>query len=58
MKETKKSEAKAWSALEIADLRYGAAIGRSAAEIAKLLKRSEADVREKIAQLGLTWIAL
>jgi hypothetical protein len=58
MNDAKKSEAKAWSALEIADLRYGAAIGRSVAEIAKLLKRSEADVREKIAELGLTWITL
>jgi hypothetical protein len=51
--EIKTSEVKAWSALDIADLRYGAAINRSAAEIAKLLNRSEGDVQNKAAELGL-----
>lgn len=42
-----------WSALELADLKYGAAVGRTSAEIAKLLGRPQAEVREKAAELGL-----
>lgn len=43
----------AWSTLELADLKYGAAIGRTAAEISKQLGRPQAEVRRKAAELGL-----
>jgi len=43
----------AWSALEFADLKYGAAVGRTSAEIAKLLGRPQVEVEKKAVEVGL-----
>ncbi len=43
-----------WSRMDIADLRWQARFGDSIAEIAAFLRRTEAEVREKAKQLGLT----
>jgi hypothetical protein len=45
---------KPWSRMDIADLRWQARFGDSVAEIAAFLRRTEAEVREKSKQLGLT----
>jgi hypothetical protein len=45
---------KHWSRMDIADLRWQARFGDSVAEIAAFLRRTEAEVREKSKQLGLT----
>jgi hypothetical protein len=47
------NEGKAWSEMDLVDLRNSLKHGRSVAEIAEFLCRSEQEVQEKIAELGL-----
>jgi len=49
--EPNSNEGKPWSRMDLADLRYASAHGRSVADIADFLCRSEQEVREKIAEL-------
>ena len=44
---------RAWSLDEITDLELCASIGDSAADIAEYLERTETEVREKAAELGI-----
>lgn len=44
---------KLWSEIDITDLRYSAEIGSSAAAIADFLMRTETEVCDKAAQLGI-----
>jgi hypothetical protein len=48
------NEGKSWSRMDLADLRNSLAHSRSVAEIAEFLCRSEHEVHEKIAELGLS----
>jgi hypothetical protein len=45
---------KHWSRMDIADLRWQASFGDTIVQIARFLNRSEADVREKAEQLGVS----
>jgi hypothetical protein len=47
------NEGKAWSEMDLFDLRNSLALGRSVAYIADFLCRGEEEVREKIAELGV-----
>jgi hypothetical protein len=43
-----------WSAIDLVDLRYSIERSLTVAEIACFLKRTEAEVREKAAELGMS----
>jgi hypothetical protein len=45
------NEGKSWSEMDLTDLKNARAFGRSVADIADFLCRSEDEVREKIAEL-------
>ena len=45
---------KEWSHVDIADLQSQAAFGNTVAEIAGFLMRTEAEVREKAKELGMS----
>ena len=47
------NEGKPWSEMDLVDLRNSVAHGTPVAEIADFLRRSEREVQEKIAELGL-----
>jgi hypothetical protein len=47
------NEGKPWSEMDLVDLRHSLAHGRSVAEIAEFLCRSEQEVQAKIAELEL-----
>jgi hypothetical protein len=44
---------KEWSAIDLVDLRYSIERSLTVAEIACFLMRTEAEVREKVAELGV-----
>jgi hypothetical protein len=46
------NEGKPWSEMDLVDLRNSLAFGRSVADIADFLCRSEQEVHNKIAELG------
>jgi len=48
------NEGKPWSEMDLVDLRNSVAHGTPVAEIADFLCRSEREVQEKIAELGLS----
>jgi len=48
------NEGKPWSEMDLVDLRNSVAHGTPVAEIPDFLRRSEREVQEKIAELGLS----